>query len=136
MTNAAWALQAAMFGALAADAAVVGALGGARIYDDPPQGAEYPYLTFAQSLSRDWGAAGADGQEHTVTLHVWSRESGRKQAFAVIDAVRAVLHDATLTLSGHRLVNLQHEASDVRRDAGGDHVHGIVRFRAVTEPDL
>lgn len=135
MTNAAWALQAAMFGALSGDAGVVGALGGARIYDDPPQGAEFPYLTFAQSLARDWSTGGGDGQEHTVTLHVWSRETGRKQAFAIIDAVRAALHDAALTLSGHRLVNLRHESSDVRRDASGDHVHGIVRFRAVTEPD-
>ena len=28
-------------------------LGGVRIYDDPPQAASYPFITFGQSLVRD-----------------------------------------------------------------------------------
>jgi hypothetical protein len=49
-------------------------------------------------------------------------------------ALKIALHDAALTLSGHRLVNLRHELSEARRESDGDTYHGIVRFRAVTEP--
>lgn len=48
-------------------------------------------------------------------------------------ATQAALHDQPLALTGHRLINLRHEFSDVRRDADGDTFHGTVRFRAVTE---
>lgn len=65
---------------------------------------------------------------------MWSRAAGRKEVRTILEAVRAVLHDAVLTLTGHRLVNLRHEFSDTRRDPDGETYHGIVRYRAVTEP--
>ena len=49
-------------------------------------------------------------------------------------AVRTALHDQPLTLTGHRLINLRHEFSEARRDPDGETIHGIARFRAVTEP--
>jgi hypothetical protein len=48
--------------------------------------------------------------------------------------VRTALHDQALSLAGHRLVNLRHELSEARREPDGDTTHGIVRYRAVTEP--
>jgi hypothetical protein len=49
-------------------------------------------------------------------------------------AVHDALHDRDLALEGHRLVNLRHELSEARREPDGDTYHGIVRYRAVTEP--
>ncbi len=134
MASAAWALQQAIFAALSADAELVSLLGGARIYDDVPTRAEFPYVTFAQVQERDFSTGSETGGEHALTLHVWSRGGGRKETFAIIDAVRGALHDAPLTLTGFRLINLRHEISDARRDPDGETWHGIVRFRGVTEP--
>ena len=133
MSSAAFALQQAIFARLAADGPVTAALGGARIYDDVPVRSEFPYVTFGQSVERDWSGDDAPGHEHTVTLHAWSRGKGRKEADVILAVVQEALHDAPLTLSGHRLVNLRHEFSEARRDADGDTFHGIARFRAVTE---
>ena len=47
---------------------------------------------------------------------------------------RAALHDQPIAVADHRLVNLRHEFSEARRDADGETYHGIVRYRAVTEP--
>lgn len=47
-----------------ADGAVVAALGGARVYDDVPKRAEFPYLTFGQTTERDWSTATEPGHEH------------------------------------------------------------------------
>jgi hypothetical protein len=133
MASASWALQQAVFAALTSDSALSALLGGARVYDDVPERAAFPYVTFAPGIERDWSTGETSGSEHAVTLHAWSRGAGRKEALAIMDALCARLHDAALTLTGHRLVNLRHESSDVRRDSDGETFHGIVRFRAVTE---
>ena len=74
MATPAWELQKAIHGALTSDAEVIALLGGARIYDDVPRGAELPYVTFGQSTARDWSTGSEAGSEHIVTLHVWSRQ--------------------------------------------------------------
>jgi hypothetical protein len=134
MPSASWALQQSIFAALSADTVLTSLLGAARIFDDVPQGAAFPYVTFGHSTARDWSTGTDDGNEHIITLHVWSQANGKRQAHEIMGALRAALHDQPLTLSGHRLINLRHEFSDARRDADGETTHGIARFRAVTEP--
>jgi hypothetical protein len=134
MASASWALQQSIFAALTGDAALANLLGGPRVYDDVSVRAEFPFMTFAQSNERDWSTGTEAGEEHFLTLHIWSRAHGRKETQEIIGAVREVLHDQSLSLSGYRLVNLRHEFSDARREADGETYHGIVRYRAVTEP--
>ena len=134
MTSAGWFLQRAVYRALVGDGKVTELLGGERIYDHVPRGAAFPYVTFGQSVERDWSTGSDAGSEHILTLHVWSQTAGRKQAEAILAAMRAALHDRALALSGYRLINLRHEFSDARRDPDGETVHGIMRLRAVTEP--
>jgi Protein of unknown function (DUF3168) len=135
MPSASWSLQQALFATLTADAALLALLGGARVYDDVPQAADFPYLTFAQSVARDWSTASEPGAEHVVSLHVWSQARGRAQVHEIMGAARDALHEQPLALDGHRLINLRHESSEARRAPDGDTYHGIARFRAVTEPE-
>ena len=134
MPSASWALQQAVFAALAEDAALLALLGGPRIYDDVPQGTAFPYVTFALSQVRDWSTSTEAGAEHTLTLHVWSQAKGRKETHEIMSALGSALHEQPLSLTGHRLINLRLEQSDARRETDGETYHGIVRFRAVTEP--
>lgn len=134
MISSALDLQQSIVATLAADTAVLAILGGSRIYDDTPQPAAFPYVTIGQTTARSTDADVAATDEHIVTLHVWSRARGRREALTVIDAIRTALHDRPLTLVDHALVNLRHDFSDARRDPDGDTIHGIARFRAVTEP--
>jgi len=131
---ASWALQRGVYQALAGSLDLTTLLGGVRVYDDAPQAAPDPFITLGQSVIRDWSTGTEDGAEHNLTLHVWSRSGGKKQALEIIDAIRAVLHDRPLALADHHLVNLRHEFSEARLDPDGDTFHGIVRYRAVTEP--
>lgn len=134
MASASWALQAALHAALTGHADVTALLGGPHVWDHVPRGAAFPYVTFGVTTERDWSTGGEPGAEHILTLHVWSKAAGRRQAEAIAAALRGALHDQTMTLAGFRLVNLRHEASDIRRDAADEIFHGIVRLRAVTEP--
>ena len=64
----------------------------------------------------------------------WSRAGGKKETHEIIEAIRLALKGAPVTISDHALVNLRHEFSEARQDPDGETYHGIVRYRAVTEP--
>jgi hypothetical protein len=133
MTHSGHALQKAVHAALVADAGV-GALVGDRIFDAAPRAATFPYVTLGDARATDWSTGTEDGSEHRLLLHVWSRERGKAECWAVLAVVEAALHDAALELDGHALVNLRIEAADVGIDRDGITWHGVSRFRAVTEP--
>jgi hypothetical protein len=134
MSYSAITLRTAIRNALAADAPLALLLGGAKIYDEPPRDAALPYVTLGEDVIADNSTATEPGDEHALTLHVWSRQGGHKQAHAISGAVLAALVDAPLALDDFHLANLRFIVADVRRDADGRTYHGIVRLRAVTEP--
>ena len=105
MASAAWELQKSIHAALTSDAALTALLGGARVYDDVPRGAEFPYVTFGQSTARDWSTDSEAGSEHIVTLNVWSRHAGEREAHLIMARCAMRLHEAELAVAGHRLVN-------------------------------
>jgi hypothetical protein len=133
MSTAAAALRAAVHAALSADGALGALLGGARVYDEPPKGAAFPYVTLGDARTTDY-SAGEPGEEHQLTLHAWSRQGGHREAHLIAGALLQALDDAALTLTGHRLVNFRFAVADVRRESDGRTYHALVRFRAVTEP--
>src|SRR5690606_11938243 len=91
------------------DAAVLAALDGPRIYDHVPRKVIYPYVTFGHTTARDRGTGDGDGEEHIISLHIWSLAAGRAEANGIAAAIRVALHDRDLSVSGHRLINLRYE---------------------------
>ncbi len=134
MSSASWELQKSIHAALSGTGALSALLGGPCIYDDVPRGVEFPYVTLGESTVRDWSTGSEDGQEHVVTLTVWSRANGEREVHQIMAVIRTALHDVALTVAGHRLINLRQDFSDARRDADGETYRGLLRYRAVTEP--
>jgi len=130
------ALAKAIREAAMADASVQAVLGDpARLYDDPPPDPAFPYVTLGRVEARASDAANAEALEHVLTLHVWSRYGGRAEALDVIGALRAALHDAPIEVDGRRLILLFVVFTDVFRSGDGRTTHGVVRLRALTEPN-
>jgi len=130
------ALLAALHAALMAHADVQALLGDpARVHDDAPPDAVFPYVTVGRVESRTADAPGGDALEHGVTLHVWSRHGGRAEALEVIAALRSALHNAPLAVEGRKLVLLFAHFADVFRSGDGRTTHGVLRLRAVTEAE-
>jgi len=134
MTAPAAEVQKAIFGALSGDAGLAALLGGVRIHDVAPPNVEFPYITFGRTSIYDWSTGTESGTEQILTLHVWSKGRGKKEVHELMDAVTRLLHDSGLALDGHHLVNLHAEFSDVLYDEDLSVHHGLLRFRAVTEP--
>ncbi len=134
MSRGGWALREALYTALTGDTALQALIGNpARVHDDVPPDAAFPFVTFGDADASDWSTKESLGAEHTVTLHAWSRYEGHKEAQQILETIEALLHDANLTLTGHALVNLRFVSSGIVRDPDGATAHGFIRFRAVTE---
>ena len=133
-TAAAAALRAAVHDALTADASLTALLGGAKIYDEPPRAAAYPYVTLGETRISDYSDGDGPGEELQLTVHAWSRQGGHREAHMIAGALLQALDDAPLNLTDHTLVNFRFAVADVRREADGRTYHALVRFRAVTEP--
>jgi hypothetical protein len=132
--NAALALQQAMRAALLADTALIALLGGQHVFDEVPRGEQSLYISFGNVETRDWSVMDQKAHEHFVTLDVVSNERGRAQAQNICNRIEAVLDNAALTLSGHRLVNLRNVFWSVARMKSDQKFGATMRFRAATEP--
>ncbi len=129
------ALQQALLTKLRANPDLVALLGTPpRVYDEPPTDPVYPYVSLGRSETRPWGGLDSEGLEHVLSLTVVSVFGGSEEAKAVMALVRLSLHGASLTLDGHRLINLRVTYADLFRAADWRSTYGVLRLRAVTEP--
>jgi hypothetical protein len=133
MTAGTRALQRSIYETLSNASELTSRLGGDGIYSNPPPAAEFPFITIGQTVDQDWSTGTEDGSEHSITLHIWSRADSAMEVHEITEIVRDLLHDQALNLDDHELINLRHEFSQARIDPDGETLHGIVRYRAVTE---
>lgn len=106
------------------------------VFDRPPQGTPMPYITIGESHSQDWSSKTTSGVEHLLTIHVWSREGGRKEAALIMESIHTLLHQANLTVEGHSLVLIRYISSDITLENDGYTYHGNIRFRALLEASI
>ena len=131
MTSPAVALQTAIIAALKADAAVMAIA--EAVHDKVPFGAALPYVALRAIESLDDGADCVDGYEINVGLDAWSDKPGMTQAAELAGAVKAVLHEAELSLVGFRLVDLMHRSTAVGREPDGVLSRARMEFRALVD---
>ncbi|MBX3581301.1 MAG: DUF3168 domain-containing protein [Rhizobiaceae bacterium] len=133
--NSAAELQKTILAALIANGELA-TLVGSRILDHAPANVVFPYITFGRTSVYDWSTGTEIGTEQLFTLHVWSKGNGKKEALEIMELARSTLHDGALELEGHALVNMRLEFSEARYDERNEAYHGVLRFRAVTEPTV
>ncbi len=134
MMDAVLAVRRGIQARLVADTALIALLGGPRIHDEPPRAAIGPYVVYGDVEARDWSTGTEPGCQQGIELVVWAgKRSETSVALAIAGRIGTALHDAPLTLNGHRLVNLRQTGLDVRRDLRTGLSRAIVRLRCVTE---
>lgn len=126
MSDASLAIQTAIFAALAA------ALTPVKVYDHAPQNQAFPYVTIGDDTQIDWSSKSMRGEEHTLTIHTWSRARGRKYAKELLADIKEALHEVRLTLTGNFNVLTRFDFAQTFLDEDGITYHGVIRFRALT----
>lgn len=135
-------LDAAIVAALKAHGGLTALVAAASVYGSVPSAAARPYVVVGDTTTIDASSRTIDAEEHTVTIHVWSRPpsttsaaqatSSKRQCLLIMAQVRAALHEADLTLDAGVCVNIRCEFQETFRDPDDASHHGVVRFRAVT----
>lgn len=107
MSDPSLPLQAAVVALLKADATVVN-LVEQRVYDAPPAGALFPYVTLGDGQTLGDDRECADASEVFFQINVWSRAVGWPEAKGIAAAVRAAMKapiaiaDFTITVTEFR----------------------------------
>jgi hypothetical protein len=132
--RAANALLQAVHARLVGDAELVGMVGPDGIIDRLLPRPVLPCVAFGEIDSRDYSTASERGEEHFLTIEVWSEAGGRKLAQDIAVRILALLDDAPLVLGGGiALVSLFYRNSRSARPAKTKQFLTEIRFRAVTE---
>ena len=133
--NQAQALAKAVHGALQSSLVVQSVLGNPpRLYDHPPEDPIYPYLTYGPLRSEDIGGDDSPLTSHRMTLHLWSRYSGRAEIMGLIQAVSSVVENGNWQLESGHLVSANIVFSDQFQTPDGRTLHGLIRLNATTHP--
>lgn len=125
MSLVAWPLQQAVVAALKAALPV-------PVLDHVPPETRPPYVKVGEFVAADTSTKVEEGEETSLTIHVWSIYKGSREVREIMGQIKAALHLRPLTLSGHALVTLRFVSAQDFDDPDGITRHGVVRLRALT----
>ena len=111
------------------------------VYDAPPNqpdgmpASAFPYITLGDTTEGPYDTDDSLGVSATLTLHVWSRYSGRQEAKGLMDQIYENLHRQAswLDAEGYAFIDSLYEFSQIVDEADGKTKHGIRRFRITME---
>ena len=126
-------LQKAVYDALVGNAPLMAKVTG--VYDEPDEKAPLPIVVIGDGTTVDNSTKTEDGQAHTITIHAWSGAHGRMELKDIMGLIYDVLHNSTLTVTGHSVVLIRFEFSEDFRELEDERTlnHSVMRFRVNTE---
>lgn len=125
------AVQQGLYTALNGDSALGALVQG--VYDRVPQGSNYPYVVIDDAEAQDFATQGLDACDIAQELLVYSRSGGRKQTQDILARLHALLHDGSLSLSGHVLVQMRVTRSDMALQNDGKTMRGRMQLRLIVQ---
>jgi hypothetical protein len=126
-------VQTAIYETLVGDSAL-GAFVGTRVFDDVPEDGEFPYVTIGTAEENDALVTdGTEGSGFRWQIDCWSRKGGRKEAYAMLSAIKAALHRRSLDVEGATHVMTYLETSMVLKDSDLETYHGVAVFRILVD---
>lgn len=125
-------LQAAILTRLTSDSAFMAAA--KSVFDDVPEAQGFPYVTFGEGTENAWNTFTNNGSDTTITMHIWSRYKGFKEAQTINALMIGLLDgDTALSIAGYATVLLNWESSQQLRDPDGITRHIATRFRVMAD---
>lgn len=134
MTDTLFNAQTALYSAMAASAAVQSLLGSPpRLYDHVPPGTAFPYAVFGAIHALPYDTKTETGFEQIVTVDIFSRYRGSKEAKDIMQATYDTLHRAALSVSGAVFVSCEFHSADLTLESDGMTFHAALRFTLITQ---
>lgn len=125
-------IQKAIYDKLSAGLAV-------SVYDDVPQPndggnpSNFPYVTIGEDVMAFDDTDTINAVDASITIHVWSRYSGRAEVKQLQNEIYDLLHRAELVAAGFNFVTITQESATTMLDADGLTRHGVQTFKILIE---
>lgn len=101
----------------------------ASVVDDVTESKpSYPYVTIGDAVLSENSTDTNIGMVALQTIHVWSREPGRKQVKNIQGIIAGALARYDLTISGFTLITCEIESENSFLDTDGVTRHGVSTF--------
>lgn len=131
-----WHLQSALYAKLTENSALCGLLaaGGGSIHDSVPPDASFPYIVIGAMQSVPEGTQTTEAQDMRLTLHIYSREDGQREAKRIMAACAGAIEDGALNVAGHVVVLCRQTGASCALAADGRTRHAQMEYRLMVEP--
>jgi hypothetical protein len=108
------------------------------VYDDVPQGnagdaAQFPYVTIGEDIHTDMSTDTELLNLVSITIHVWSRFSGRSEVKRIQGYIYDLLNRAEITDPDYKFVSITHVNSQSNLESDGETRHGVQTFNLIIE---
>lgn len=124
------AIQTAVYQKLSSDTNVTSL---APVLDDVGEFQDYPYITIGEDVINEWDTDTTLGGDASITIHVWSRYKGRKEAKEIMGAIYNSLHRQQLTAAGYDIVMANYTTETSFLDSDGLTRHGVQTYRILID---
>lgn len=122
-------LQKAIYQILAASLPLQSIVAG-RIFDEVPQGEDYPYIVIGDDDLKPWDLDCKLGFEALITIHAFSRYKGRKEAKEIGAKIYDLLHNASIVTDNFTSAVCVSDMQTTIVEGDGVTRHLVARFRA------
>lgn len=123
------AIQKAVYGLIAPLVAPV------KVYDEVPQGANFPYVVLGDMNETPWNTKNTEGREVTFAVHTWADYKGYKEATEMLGGIISSLLSVPLNPVDFRVKSIVLEISTSNRDKVSGTRHGVALFKMYIEED-
>lgn len=136
MSNFETVVQTAIYNKLINDAPLMAVIN--AVYDDVPQvnsGSEaaFPYVTIGEDSHVDISTDLELMDQVSITIHTWSRFSGRSETKQIQGLIGDALNRANLSAAGYKFINIARVGSESFLDSDGFTRHGVQTFNLLIE---
>lgn len=131
------ATQSAIYNQLKNAAALTSLIAG--LYDDVPQvdnsgdPSAFPYVVVGEDIHVNIDTDLELMNQVSITVHSWSRVSGRKEIKFIQGAIKNALHRADLSHAGYKFITITEDTSQSFLDVDGHTRHGVQTFNLMIE---
>lgn len=137
MTAFGTVVQTEIYQALTGNAALVSEVAG--IYDEVPQPdssgnyPDFPYVTIGEDVFTDMSTDSELMSLVSITIHTWSRFTGRSETKRIQSLIYDTLNRATIANDDYKFININEETSQSQLESDGETRHGIQTFKLIIE---
>lgn len=108
------------------------------VYDSVPQSTSnnpiaFPYVTIGEDVFTDMSTDTELINLVSITIHTWSRHSGRSETKQIQGIIYDLLNRATITNIGFKFININQVTAQSQIDSDGETRHGIQTFNLILE---